>query len=99
MFTIYTRVHERLSGAGYAPVHAEVGEFVTSLDMAGVSLSVMVLDDELAQLYAAPCDTPAYRSSGARYTTTPVVSTPDTTIEVTTDRKSTRLNSSHVSVS
>src|SRR5699024_10797381 len=84
MFTIYTRVHERLSGAGYAPVHAEVGEFVTSLDMAGVSLSVMVLDDELAQLYAAPCDTPAYRSSGARYTTTPVVSTPDTTIEVTT---------------
>jgi len=89
MFTTYTRVHERLSRAGYEPVHTEVGEFVTSLDMAGVSLSVMVLDDELAELYAAPCDTPAYRSTGAQYTRTPVVSTSDTTIEVTTGTEAT----------
>ncbi|QWF81484.1 dihydroxyacetone kinase family protein [Amycolatopsis sp. CA-230715] len=65
MFVTYTRVHERLAAAGLSPLHTEVGEFVTSLDMAGVSLSVMVLDDELAELYAAPCDTPGYRSTGA----------------------------------
>ena len=64
MFVTYKRVHERLAGAGLDPVHIEVGEFVTSLDMAGVSLSVMVLDDELAELYAAPCASPGYRSSG-----------------------------------
>ncbi|GAB3475899.1 dihydroxyacetone kinase family protein [Amycolatopsis cihanbeyliensis] len=65
MFVAYTRVHERLAAAGLSPLHTEVGEFVTSLDMAGVSLTVMVLDDELAGLYAAPCDTPGYRSTGA----------------------------------
>ncbi|WP_216213907.1 dihydroxyacetone kinase family protein [Amycolatopsis aidingensis] len=65
MFVAYTRVHERLAAAGLSPLHTEVGEFVTSLDMAGVSLSVMVLDDELAELYAAPCDSPGYRSTGA----------------------------------
>ncbi|OXM72224.1 MULTISPECIES: dihydroxyacetone kinase subunit DhaL [Amycolatopsis] len=65
MFVTYTRIHERLTAAGLTPVHTEVGEFVTSLDMAGVSLSVLVLDDELAELYGAPCDTPGYRSGGA----------------------------------
>lgn len=83
MFTTYTRIHERLAQAGFEPVHTEVGEYVTSLDMAGVSLSLLTLDDELAELYGAPCDTPAYRSSGARYAVTPVVSTADATLEVT----------------
>ncbi|KID31499.1 dihydroxyacetone kinase [Prauserella sp. Am3] len=64
LFVTYKRVHERLVGAGLDPVHIEVGEFVTSLDMAGVSLSAMVLDDELAELYAAPCSSPGYRSDG-----------------------------------
>lgn len=77
MFVVYKRVHERLSAAGLAPLHTEVGEFVTSLDMAGLSLTVLTLDDDLAELYAAPCDTPAYRSSGANLTPVPVVSTVD----------------------
>lgn len=64
MFVTYKRIHERLVAAGLDPVHIEVGEFVTSLDMAGVSLSAMVLDDELAELYAAPCSSPGYRSDG-----------------------------------
>ncbi|MCB0051006.1 MAG: dihydroxyacetone kinase subunit DhaK, partial [Caldilinea sp.] len=33
---------------------------VTSLDMAGCSLSLLWLDDELAPLLDAPCTTPAY---------------------------------------
>lgn len=39
----------------------EVGELVTSLDMAGCSLTLMWLDDELENLWRAPADTPAYR--------------------------------------
>lgn len=64
MFVTYKRIHERLTATGLDPVHIEVGEFVTSLDMAGVSLSAMVLDDDLAELYAAPCSSPGYRSDG-----------------------------------
>ncbi|RSM66971.1 dihydroxyacetone kinase [Amycolatopsis sp. WAC 01376] len=77
MFATYTRIHERLAAAGLSPLHTEVGEFVTSLDMAGVSLSILVLDDELAELYAAPCDTPGYRSSGAALAQVPLESTVD----------------------
>ncbi|SEP25349.1 dihydroxyacetone kinase family protein [Amycolatopsis saalfeldensis] len=77
MFVTYTRVHERLAEAGLSPVHTEVGEFVTSLDMAGVSLSILVLDDELAELYAAPCDTPGYRTTGAELSQVPLESTVD----------------------
>ncbi|MER6667999.1 dihydroxyacetone kinase family protein [Amycolatopsis japonica] len=77
MFATYTRVHERLAAAGLSPSHTEVGEFVTSLDMAGVSLSILVLDDELAELYAAPCDSPGYRSTGATLSQVPLESTVD----------------------
>ncbi|TSB31608.1 dihydroxyacetone kinase family protein [Streptomyces benahoarensis] len=62
MFVVYRQVNRRLRAAGLQPYRPEVGEFVTSFDMAGVSLSLMVLDDELTALYDAPCDTPAFRS-------------------------------------
>ncbi|GAU65618.1 dihydroxyacetone kinase [Streptomyces sp. NBRC 110611] len=62
MFVVYRQVNRRLRAAGLVPYRPEVGEFVTSFDMAGVSLSLMLLDEELAALYAAPCDTPAFRS-------------------------------------
>ncbi|WP_433408201.1 dihydroxyacetone kinase family protein [Saccharomonospora azurea] len=77
MFVLYKRVHERLAAEGLNPLHTEVGEFVTSLDMAGVSLTVLALDDDLAPLYAAPCDTPAYRSTGARLEPVAPVATVD----------------------
>lgn len=50
-----------LRAAGYTLVMPEVGELVTSLDMAGVSLTVTWLDDELEPLWTAPAETPAYR--------------------------------------
>ena len=49
---------------GYTVVEPEVGELVTSLDMAGCSLTVMWLDDELERFWTAPADTPAYRKGG-----------------------------------
>ncbi|MDQ0091042.1 dihydroxyacetone kinase [Paenibacillus anaericanus] len=36
-----------------------VGDFMTSIDMAGASVSIMKLDDQLKQLLAEECDTPA----------------------------------------
>ncbi|MFK4107474.1 dihydroxyacetone kinase family protein [Streptomyces sp. NPDC002176] len=61
LFACYAQVARRLAEAGLRPYLPEVGEYVTSFDMAGISLSLMALDDELAELYGAPCDTPAYR--------------------------------------
>ncbi|UQA92934.1 dihydroxyacetone kinase family protein [Streptomyces halobius] len=61
LFVVYRQVNRRLRAAGLRPHRPEVGEFVTSFDMAGVSLSLMLLDDELAELYDAPCETPAFR--------------------------------------
>ena len=61
LFVTYGRVHERLLDAGLRPHRPEVGEFVTSMDMAGLSLTLMPLDDELAALWDAPCETPGFR--------------------------------------
>ena len=61
LFLAYGGVHALLTEAGYQIVEPVVGEQCTSLDMAGVSLTIMFLDEELEQFWLAPCDTPAYR--------------------------------------
>lgn len=61
LFVAYGAVAARLEDAGYTVVEPIVGEQVTSLDMAGVSLTVMWLDDDLEALWTAPCDTPSLR--------------------------------------
>ncbi|MGI8947515.1 MAG: L-erythrulose 1-kinase [Ornithinimicrobium sp.] len=61
LFVVYGRVAERLEERGLTAVRPEVGEFVTSLDMAGLSLTLVFLDDELEKLWLAPVETPAYR--------------------------------------
>lgn len=61
LFVVYARIAERLKEAGLTAVRPEVGEFVTSLDMAGLSLTLVFLDDELETHWSAPVDTPAYR--------------------------------------
>lgn len=61
LFLLYGHVAGLLADAGVEPVQPEVGELVTSLDMAGCSLSVTWLDEELEQLWTAPADTPAFR--------------------------------------
>lgn len=65
LFACYPEIDKRLRAAGLTPYRTEVGEFVTSLDMAGVSLSLMALDDELAELYDHDCDTPGFRPQRA----------------------------------
>ncbi|MFJ8794688.1 dihydroxyacetone kinase family protein [Streptomyces sp. NPDC102462] len=61
LFVVYRKVAELLGDAGVEIVDPEVGELVTSFDMAGVSLTLTWLDDRLAPLWRAPADTPAYR--------------------------------------
>jgi dihydroxyacetone kinase len=65
LFVLYAAVAAMLDSAGLKVEHCEVGELVTSLDMAGCSLTIFWLDDELAKLYRAPAASPGYRS-GAR---------------------------------
>lgn len=50
-----------LGGRGLAISRHLVGNYVTSLDMAGCSLTVTLLDDRLRQLWDAPVHTPALR--------------------------------------
>lgn len=64
LFACYPAIDRRLRAAGLRPHRPEVGEFVTSLDMAGLSLSLLALDDELAELYDAACETPGFRHPG-----------------------------------
>ncbi|OYN96943.1 dihydroxyacetone kinase family protein [Enemella evansiae] len=61
LFVAYGTVASELERAGLTIVDPVVGEQVTSLDMAGVSLTVLWLTPELEQFWAAPCDTPAFR--------------------------------------
>lgn len=65
LFVLFGHVSELLEAAGVELVSPEVGELVTSLDMAGCSLSVTWLDDELEGYWLAPADTPAFRRGTA----------------------------------
>jgi dihydroxyacetone kinase len=55
LFVLWNSVRECLTQAGLEPVEPEVGEFVTSLDMAGCSVTLAWLDDELERFWIAPC--------------------------------------------
>ncbi|MBR7744622.1 dihydroxyacetone kinase family protein [Phycicoccus sp. BSK3Z-2] len=61
LFVLYGHVARLLEEAGVEIVQPEVGELVTSLDMAGCSLSLTWLDGGLEELWVAPADTPAFR--------------------------------------
>lgn len=66
LFVVWGAAANLIRERGYEIVEPEVGELVTSLDMAGCSLTVMWLDDELERYWRAPADTPAYRKGAAR---------------------------------
>ncbi|MFB8368927.1 dihydroxyacetone kinase family protein [Pseudarthrobacter sp. NPDC055928] len=61
LFVVYRRVAQLLAEAGLEAVDPQVGELVTSFDMAGTSLTLFWLDDELEALWDAPADAPAFR--------------------------------------
>lgn len=64
LFVVWSTVRPLLESKGYTLVAPLVGEFVTSLDMQGIALSVEFLDDELEKYWLAPCDTASFRRGG-----------------------------------
>jgi dihydroxyacetone kinase len=60
LYLVFRRAHYFLSDRGIHIHDSWVGEYVTSLEMAGVSVSVMRLDDELRELFDAPASSPFF---------------------------------------
>ena len=60
-YLVHRRVSSTLTSKGVHIHHSWVGEYCTSLEMAGVSVTLMKLDDELAAWLDHPCHTPALR--------------------------------------
>ncbi|HTI00034.1 MAG TPA: dihydroxyacetone kinase family protein [Acidisoma sp.] len=57
LFVLWTAVSALLRTRGFEIVSPLVGEYVTSLDMEGCSLTLTWLDEELERFWLAPCDT------------------------------------------
>lgn len=60
LFIINRKVDRLLRDAGLSTVRTYVGNYATSLDMAGLSITVMRLDPQLKRLLLAPADSPAF---------------------------------------
>ncbi len=61
LYIVNKKVNEMLTEKGIKIHKTFVGEFMTSLEMAGFSVTLLKLDDELKELLEAPADTPALR--------------------------------------
>lgn len=59
LYIVQRRVAERLDAEGIDVHDAWVGDYMTSLDMMGCSVTVCRVDDELTELLDAPAETPA----------------------------------------
>lgn len=67
LFVLWRAIARTLRANGVTIVDPEVGELTTSLDMAGCSLTLCWLDDELERLWRAPAESAAFRKDiGAR---------------------------------
>ena len=58
LYILYRRAHQQLADQGITVDRSYVGEYCTSLDMAGASVTLVKLDDELRDLFDAPAETP-----------------------------------------
>jgi phosphoenolpyruvate---glycerone phosphotransferase subunit DhaK len=56
LYILYARAHEQLQERGIQVARSYVGEYCTSLDMAGASVTLVKLDDELKELLSAPAE-------------------------------------------
>ena len=56
LYILYRRAHQQLAERGINVTRSYVNEYCTSLDMAGASLTLVKLDDEIESLLAAPAE-------------------------------------------
>ena len=57
LYVLYNEVEKLLTGKGITIYKSYVGNYFTSLEMSGATLSIMKLDDELKELIDVPVDT------------------------------------------
>ena len=62
-FIVYRRIAQRLKELGVSVFMPHVGEFATSMEMAGLSVTLFKLDEELKELLRAPASTPFYTNA------------------------------------
>lgn len=62
LFIINNHVHDVLAAKGVKVYKTFVGEFMTSIEMAGFSISLLKLDDQLKGLLDAKADTPGFKA-------------------------------------
>jgi len=61
LYVIYNELRKQLDNRGLTIARSLVGNYITSLEMAGASITLVTLDDELTALWDAPVHTPALR--------------------------------------
>jgi len=61
LYVVYRELHNFLEGRGISITRNLIGNYITSLEMAGCSITLLKFDDELTRLWDAPVDTPALR--------------------------------------
>ncbi|GHH81290.1 dihydroxyacetone kinase subunit DhaK [Kitasatospora indigofera] len=64
LYVLFNEVSTQLAAQGVTIARSLVGNYVTSLDMAGASITVCRADEQLLALWDAPVDTPALRWGG-----------------------------------
>jgi len=60
LYIMYRKVDEMLKEHGIKVFHVYVGEFATSMEMAGASITLLKLDDELKTYLSMPANTPFF---------------------------------------
>jgi dihydroxyacetone kinase-like protein len=60
LYIIYRRAAQILKAEGIRIYHPYIGEFATSMEMAGVSITLLRLDDELRRFLSKPANTPFF---------------------------------------
>jgi dihydroxyacetone kinase-like protein len=61
LYVVYNELAKQLADRGLTATRSLVGNYITSLEMAGVSITLLELDDELTGLWDAPVHTAALR--------------------------------------
>lgn len=62
-YIVYRRLHKLLSQMGVSVYMPHIGEFATSMEMAGLSVTLLKLNETLKEYLAAPASTPFYTNA------------------------------------
>lgn len=63
LYVVYRKVSQILKAEKIKVYHPYLGEFATSMEMAGMSISLLRLDDELKRLLQKPANTPFFEQA------------------------------------